>query len=61
MSMVIQISYQNDAELLAVTERLHDLPLKVSRKAYKNGKFKRVYLRTEQKQDKNETDKVPSA
>ena len=44
--MVIQISYTNDKELLMVTERLADLPLKVSRKVYKSGRFKRAYLRT---------------
>lgn len=60
MSMVIQVSYSDDKELLQVTERLEDLPLKVS-KPLQTGKYKRVYLKTEQKRDKNETVKVPPA
>lgn len=44
--MVIQVSYEEDRELLAVTERLRDLPLKISGKEYKSGRFRRCYLRT---------------
>lgn len=52
MSMMIQVSYEEERELLAVTERLRDLPLKVSRKAYQSGKYKRVYLRSDDAEDK---------
>lgn len=44
MSVKIEVSYERDAELIAVTDRLADLPLRVSRKAYQTGRFKRVYL-----------------
>lgn len=61
MSVRIEVSYERDAELMAVTERLSDLPLKVSNKAYQTGKFKRVYLQgnvpeDERKADQNMTD-----
>lgn len=52
MSMMIQVSYEEERELLAVTERLRDLPLKVSRKAYQSGKCKRVYFRSDDAEDK---------
>ena len=44
--MVISVSYECDDELLAVTERLHDLPLRVSKKTYIAGRYKRVYLKS---------------
>lgn len=47
MSVSIQVSYQHDHELIAITRRLEDLPLRVSKKEYKTGKFRRVYLRGE--------------
>lgn len=46
MSVSIQISYSDDRELKAVTDRLKDLHLKPSRKEYKSGKFRRCYLRS---------------
>lgn len=47
MSVDIRVSYESDGELLAVTERLADLPLKISAKEYTSGRFRRVYLRGE--------------
>ena len=44
MSVKIEVSYEHDGELIAITERLKDLPLKASNKAYQTGRFKRVYL-----------------
>lgn len=46
MSVNIRVSYERDGELLEITERLRDLPLRISRKAYESGGFKRVYLRS---------------
>lgn len=56
MSVRIEVSYERDAELMAVTERLSDLPLKVSNKAYQTGKFKRVYLQGNVPEDERKTD-----
>ena len=45
MSVSIEVSFEHEAELLAVTERLHDLPLRVSKCYQKPGaRFRRVYL-----------------
>ena len=49
MSVSVEISYEQDVELMAITGRLSDLPLKVSRKPYHKpgARFKRVYLKGE--------------
>lgn len=41
----IKVSYDSDRELLAVTRRLEDLDLKVSKKPYESGGHRRVYMR----------------
>lgn len=45
MSLSIEVSFERDDELLAVTERLRDLPLKVSRHYQKPGVSARVPAR----------------
>ena len=48
MSVSIEVCFEHDVELLAVTERLRDLPLKVSKRYHAPGaRFKRVYLKGE--------------
>ena len=44
MSVKIEVSYERDEELLAVTDRLKDLALRVSKKEYRTGRYCRVYL-----------------
>ena len=44
MSVKIEVSYERDEELLAVTDRLKDLALRVSNKEYQTGRYRRVYL-----------------
>ena len=56
MSVKVEVSYERDAELIAVTDRLKDLPLKVSRKAYQTGRFKRVYLQGNVSEDERKAD-----
>ena len=41
----IKVSYDRDAELLAVTERLKDLPLRISKRPYESGGHRRVYMK----------------
>ena len=42
----IKVSYDHDAELMAVTQRLEDLNLQISKKSYESGNgHRRVYLR----------------
>lgn len=61
MSVVVTISYTNDAEVQEITKRLKGLPLKVS-KVYKTDKFKRVYLRSKDPANPGRTPKkYPSA
>lgn len=49
MSVCIEVSYMDDSELSLILDRLEDLPLTVSTKQYKSGKFKRCYLRCKKK------------
>lgn len=41
----IKVSYDHDAELMAVTKRLADLDLRISKKPYESGGHRRVYMR----------------
>ena len=60
MSVKIEVSYEHDGELIAVTDRLKDLPLKVSNKAYQTGRFKRVYLQGNVPEDERKADQKPT-
>lgn len=42
----IKVSYDNDHELMALTRRLEDLNLQISKKSYESGNgHRRVYMR----------------
>lgn len=60
MSVVIQVSYEHDSELLEVTERLEDLPLTIS-KQYETGRFKRCYLRSKNRKSSETADNLTSS